>query len=252
MGIDPIVRFPGHFMFNYKNRGACKTLVGEVTLYFFMVNDPDSRWDEGSLQTFKGVCSTAIKSLERQAGEYGARLNIKYAFDSVTTDDTIGFGSWRAVIGDALGKYSFESVDEFQAFYEKKYSLDDSCIILAFNKKIRGFASVTTEGYADLGECCVVGKNPSQFRHTSIMHEVLHQFGAKDYYYPELLKDSAKLHIGDSVMMTAGCERIDPLTAYLVGWTNEIDSASEYFLRVTSHYTQKDIDEVIRAEHRRK
>lgn len=251
MGINPLEMFPKHFMLNYKNRGACKTLVGNVAFYFFAVNDPESRWDEVSLQGFKSVCNMAISCLERQAREYGASLKIKYAFDSVTTNDKVGFGNWRDIINSALGKYSFKSVDEFQEFYEKKHGLDDSCIILAFNKKLRGFASVATEGYTDFGECCFIGKSQALFRHTSIVHEVLHQFGAKDYYYPEPLKESAKLHIGDSVMMTAGCERIDPLTAYLVGWTDEVDMRSGYFLRVTSNYTQKDIDDAIRAEHRR-
>ena len=64
----------------------------------------------------------AISCLERQAREYGASLKIKYAFDSVTTNDKVGFGNWRDIINSALGKYSFKSVDEFQEFYEKKVS----------------------------------------------------------------------------------------------------------------------------------
>ena len=82
----------------------------------------------------------------------------------------------------------------------------------------------------------------------SIMHEALHQFGAKDFYYPQSLKILAETFFGESIMLAHSCDKIDPLTAYLIGWTNSVDFSTEAFLRTTSSYTQEDLYEACRKE----
>lgn len=70
---------------------------------------------------------------------------------------------------------------------------------------------------------------------------VLHQFGAPDLYYPKAVHKLAKRHFPFSIMVNSNGFIIDPLTAYIIGWTNELDRVPAMILEKTKHITREDI-----------
>jgi len=244
--------FPNHFMLSYKNKGASKALVGEVGFYFFLISDLESKWDTRSIKKFENSIVKAILLLEKQAKNYGIDLDIKYAKEVISIGEKIQRENWRTALYKAIGKYSFKTVDEFQEYYEKKYKLNDSCVILVFNKDHRSYASVASSKRPKTTECSIIGKEKgfitSAFSHTTIMHEILHQFGAQDYYYPASVQKNAQLYIKNSIMLWSDHETIDTLTAYLIGWTTHIDKTTERFLKSIYTITQDAIDDATNDE----
>jgi len=50
-------------------------------------------------------------------------------------------------------------------------------------------------------------------------------------------------------MATANTTYIDSLTAYLIGWTKEIDTSAVYILERTKHLTREAMIEAIQREY---
>lgn len=237
--------FPNHVMLDAKNVGTSKALVGNVGIHVYLVSDVGGYWDEKSISGFEKAISKAIKLLETKASEYGTWLKLKYTTSKVFVEEFIERGNWVTAMETAIRKSSFKSVEHFKKCYEEKHGFDDSCIVLAFNRTFRSYASEADSMCPDSSECCVVGRKEglftSNFSEGTIMHEILHLFGAKDFYYPIEIKVYAKGCFKRSVMLDTDCKAVDPLTAYLVGWKKHIDEETRLFLNLTKHLTRIDI-----------
>ena len=92
----------------------------------------------------------------------------------------------------------------------------------------------------------MVGRDRCGFTSFTIEHELLHQFGAVDLYYPKEVVEIAKLFLPKSIM-NDGYE-IDPLTEYLIGWKESLSYNAALFLARTQHFTVEYINQAIADE----
>ena len=235
---NPIEAFPGHYIFNYKNQGPSKALAGKVGIHIFFVDDAKSSWDKHALEDFELARLKARLNLETKAIIFGKTLNIEYTIHSFCCNQDIDHTNGRALLQNILDKYSFKSVADFQKYHEKRYNLNDSCILIALNKPLRSFATSASSYHPHTSEFCVIGHSGYPL-HTTIMHEILHQFGAKDFYYPDAVQKSADRYIKKSIMLNPKYETVDSLTAILVGWIDFVDDSAGKFLEATSMLTQE-------------
>lgn len=88
------------------------------------------------------------------------------------------------------------------------------------------------------------------YRHAGALnHEMSHIYGTKDYYYMDDVKSQAGRLLGEGIVYGGGDEtRMDPLAAYLVGWTNTLSPEAEEFLDYISKYTKAEWDAARNAE----
>ena len=128
---NPIEAFPGHYIFNYKNQGPSKALAGKVGIHIFFVDDAKSSWDKHALEDFELARLKARLNLETKAIIFGKTLNIEYTIHSFCCNQDIDHTNGRALLQNILDKYSFKSVADFQKYHEKRYNLNDSCILIA-------------------------------------------------------------------------------------------------------------------------
>ena len=120
--------------------------------------------------------------------------------------------------------------------------------MFVFNKPFRsGAVSVDWQSRMH-GEMSIIS---SEYTKHTIVHELLHQFGAVDLYYPREVNDLIQKMNYASVMATTASLHIDSLTSYLIGWTEEIDAAAVQILERTKHFTREYMFSAIRREHQK-
>lgn len=230
-------KYVPHFLTNAINKGDCRTLTGDVAITILLVNDPVTKWDSESLKTFKSEVSTATTKLKEQAKEYNVSLNLsvkyitctsKYNTPNITEDST----NWRE---SALKSAKLPTSDKVTETLKKEYSAKEVPVIFATNQDGRSYANVCTSSKGF--EAAMIYKNQADYR-----HELLHLFGAKDYYYPKKLTELIKKYYKTSIMLGTYGDDIDNLTAYTVGWTKKLSSASNTIIKETANITQAQIE----------
>lgn len=237
--------FSDHLFLSFREIGGSKKLVGDVIVIVFFVNDNESSWNEDAKKEFKEKHISAMQLLLKMAKEQGVNLKIRNAFGDMAINDTCTKDNYLNWSDSAVKQYKANSINEYQKIYKSHYKCDECPIMFVFNKPFRSCAisvNPLTQKYAELSiisDDCRTG---------SIIHEPLHQFGAADLYFPAELKDFVKSINYQSIMLSSDIHCIDSLTAYLIGWTNEIDSSAARILRRTDHYTFDLLSELIERE----
>ena len=213
-------------------RGASVRLCGNVALISCLMRHHRDSFDPATLTQYYAALNQAISFLQKEAARYGAPLSIKgYKFD-VDTPPNADPRDGYALIADFLGKASME---EAQATYEKKYGVEEAPFLLVFDAKRRSFS--WKQDRRPTNEISVIFQEQNGFSWKCIAHELLHQFGAQDFYYPQQVKACAEAYLGESIMGARLAERVDDLTAYLVGWKSTVDEKTYRFLKDTMWMT---------------
>lgn len=237
--------FEGHCLLRNKNQGVTKVLRDDVIVIVFYINDTESCWTDADIAQYRAEHDIAMKRLMADASKRGVPLKIRTASCQLNVPCVCGNEScdW---IKTAISLYRKGSAGEYQEYYEEKYDCDEAPIIFALNKNLRSFASTAEERYPTWDEYSVVGRDYCGFTSFTIEHELLHQFGAVDLYYPKEVIEIAKLFLPQSIM-NDGYE-IDPLTEYLIGWKENLGYNAALFLARTQHFTVEDIYQAISDE----
>lgn len=223
-----------HYYLGMRNTGPSRTLTGDVIVIHILINDMRSSWLYGShVAEYQYAADRMGSYLMYEAARSGQNLSVRSVFCQVNlpifADQS---GNW---IPTAFACMGFPNAASMQHYYEQQYHCSEAPIIFALNCPMRSFASVNnTRSYFRQDEFSVV------FRHTTglfeprvLAHELLHQFGATDYYYPQVTVNAAYRYFPYSIMFQNGDE-VDDLTRFLIGWTDEITPRAMAFLRETS------------------
>lgn len=240
--------FEGHFALSAKNTGCTLRCCGRVVLRFFLVNDCESRWDPAAVLNFKSVVSDVSDVLVRAARKEYLCLEIVPAY----VHRQLGVGicasgkdvSWVREIYT-----SSQCVVTDQDRFRQEAGCDESPILFVLNKNFRSSArsaSVTASGDRGAEEWSIIGFNntPSgdaSFAKRTLLHEILHQFGAVDLYYPERVRLAAERQLGQSVMGLGSSLTIDDLTKVLIGWRRTFTERTMRFLSDTASVTAAEI-----------
>lgn len=239
-----------------KNAGCSLRLRGKVVLITFLVNDGESEWNQKSEKAAIEMLKSACARLMSESGLGKKEFQITYACCKVSIPRVLSRKTSKKCAIDVLRQFGYSSVQEYQRHYEEKFSRDETAVTFLFNKDFRSYAysidkaSGTVEEEHPNGEEYSITSfdaNNITGSERTFLHELLHQFGAIDYYYPEIVKIKAEKYLPNSIMN--GGETIDDLTRYVIGWDESLSDVAHEFLKSIKLVTVEDVDFARREEY---
>ena len=238
--------YENHFALRAKAKGCSTTLLGNVCLVTFFVNEEMSAWHSQEIKCCKDALKEIQTILQDQSQLSQNRFQVSYALDVVSVQLNFDRDAHNKLETNVLQQYGdYDNSAAYQKHYEEKFQKDEAPVVFVLNRDFRSFAfssekktpseSETSSNEASFVSFC---DNAKSFVRTYI-HELLHQFGAIDLYLPEKVKEVADKHLPNSIMN--GGDQIDPLTRYLIGWDEVPQAAAIQFLEETKDITADDI-----------
>lgn len=225
------------FLLKARNRGASKKLLGNVAIFTFFMHRKESDWSDARKKEYFAALNEAKRWLENEAQRYGVDLKITSYNSTVPVSQNADSHDGYSLIRKFLAEYT---VEQAQEYYEKSFNVDETPFIIAFDEHGRSFAVKEYENSPyNRQEISVVLNCRESFSYKTIAHELLHQFGAVDYYFPNEIKQLAGQYFVNSIM-GVGDPEIDDLTAYLIGWKDTISNHSYWFLKKTMWFTEEE------------
>lgn len=228
-----------HILLTSRREGGCDVLIGTIKPIIIFVNDTAGQWSEIEKQESRKLCMDAINDIIQDAQLYGRVLTINPEFITATTVEyyqTEENDAWMDEVFDSAGLPENGIVNDA---LEQKYGVDEAPLVFLTKQSGRAHANniLGTEYvmmYDDL--------SASAFR-----HELYHLYGAKDYYYPDDVKNVAKDMFAESIMLEDN-GKVDALSAYILGWTDIPSEIAMKFIEKTSHVTTDDVVESLEKE----
>ena len=229
-----------HIYLRNIEQGSCKKLMGNVACTVVFINDTESSWTAEAESEAKKALIDQEQMLEREAALHGVTLDINFYYSTTSVNVKIPIGSEDSVwLEDAVKGAGLDPFDSAPEKLKRKYSADEAPIVFAINKEGRSNAH---QQYYNATEYCTVYESDMD----SFSHELLHLFGANDYYYPSTVTLLCEQHLGDSIMNNG--EAIDSLTAHVIGWTDEPDEAAEKFLSGSRLVSEATIEQAHKSD----
>lgn len=238
-----------------KNAGCSVKLRGKVVLITFLINDGESHWDKQTEGMAIDMLRSACNRLMNESKLNKEKLQVVYACCQVTIPYVVTRKNSGKCTTDVLRQFGYNTVREYQSHYESRFSRDETAVTFMFNKNFRSYAQSVDRvagsdenEFTDGEEYSIVSFDKSNIpgSERTFLHELLHQFGAIDYYYPEVLKIKAEKHMPNSIMN--GGELIDDLTRYIIGWDEQLSGAAMNFLEVIKGISAEEIEFARRKE----
>ena len=239
---EPVSNIPAKYEDNHYLRGVgdgyCETMTGEMLVIFLFVSDPTDGWTEAERAEAEPALLDELRTLLAEAQSYGAELNIHYVFMSVSIASEFN-SDWDAVDWkkEAMINAGLEAGYNDQRTLERDDNVDQAPVVFLVDEPGRSFAYSYTSG-SGFENVTILDKN-----YAALRHEMCHVFGAKDMYFPKETQEAAKLYLPNGIMY-GDCEGdIDPLTAFTIGWTDELSDNALAFLEATNGLTEAYIEE---------
>ena len=225
----------------------CRTLKGNVAVVLMFTDDDQSQWTREEVFAFmRKEIMPGLDYLEKSARAWGVDLN--FAVESYSTplggyelkyEGTVNpnlhdGGSTKDVTDQCAADIGLKSNWELYSYYKAMYPDNDVIFLNFLNKAGRSYArnSLST-GYLQYSEHCVIfadhlGGSPHKrkdgSRASTVAHEILHLFGAEDFYASYERARLASDHYPDDIMLWQYDDitdnRIGECTAFSIGWTN--------------------------------
>lgn len=211
----------------HRGMGSCKALKGNIAVTVVFVDDAASNWTQQEIDEFTGELYVDISELTNQALQWGVELNI-----TIYT----GYSSLDYEVEPASASYSLGPILSSAGY--AMYNLSDSMkqetganavpFVIALNKEGRSYANQNPDE-ADI-QACYLFSGSDAFK-----HELLHLFGAADFYYHDLMSFAVSDILDESIMCDSANDHVDDLTAYLVGWTDQLTNEAETMLYIIGY-----------------
>lgn len=221
-----------HYLFQARDYGMCGKLLGSVTVQIFFVDTSDTQWEPQAQLQQQELLQLQAQQLAQEAAGYGAALELELQFRNASVDlpfsEDIDMLFADMLLSDA-GFYSGAG-----------QNLGSDPIILFLNQPGRPYAH-TARWDEDLEFACLF-QDSHAFR-----HELLHLFGAKDFYYPDAMAQLVSQYYPDSVMLDS-TNITDSFTAYLVGWTDTLTEHDLEFLEHALEVTDEEYSQASKEE----
>ena len=237
-----ISEYDGHFALKAKDKGSSRQLLGKVCIVAFFVHDIKCAWKKEEKEIMKDVLIKTVEELNRQSGLSKNKLALSYAYDDVPVQLKYERDNYMPLVREVLCQYgNYNNAAGYSAHYKAKFSKDEAPIVFFLHKDFRSFAQQHSSESADSsGELSFVSYRDNIDNCVrTLIHELMHQFGAIDYYLPAKVKAVAEKVFDNSVMN--GGLQIDPLTRYLIGWDKDPDESVFSFLEQTKDVTEEEI-----------
>lgn len=233
-----------HCLKRYKGGGICQALTGKIFWSFVYVDDAESGWSRTEKEAQDRTNVKVIQYLKEEGRKEGVYLRMFNKTWTVRVSYAMrqeNRSSWTEDFAKTAG---FPSFRDLNRSLQKQYPGGQIFFVFLVNKSGRAFASSSVnEGAADAEYCVVYRGEPG-----SILHEVLHVFGAADLYYPPQVAQAAGRILGESVMMNSDCQVLDDLTKYLIGWHRQPTAKARQLLMATAGITEQMVSDALQAE----
>ncbi len=243
--------YKDHYTMRGRDKGCSEKLRGKVTMVSFLLNDFDSAWLPEEVEEFRQVLLNSMALIKNQSGFNDNELKLSYAMDVVPLQRKFDRNEPSGeVVKAVLKQYGYESASRYHQHYETKFKKNEAPLVFVLNKRFRSFAINRDSEKKDQGsEWGFVSYEGDIDRCTrTYVHELLHQFGAVDYYVVPLIKEAANEIFPDSIMN--GGKIIDDYTKYLIGWIDEPTEKMARFLERIKDVTYEDYLEAYEADKR--
>ncbi len=213
-----------------KNSGSSFILRGKITLVSVMVFKKEKPWSETSLMRYQESMNETARFLEKEAAKYNINLIVDNEFLSYEISEEFNPDRGYKVISKLFDN---KSIDEVQRNFEKQFKCNEAPIIIAYDLPGRSYATRQDRDGQYVDEVSTIFRTGQRFNSKIIVHEILHQFGAADFYFPEKIRILANKFLGNSIMDSHNEEVVDDLTAYLVGWKTTVKKNTYKFIKKT-------------------
>lgn len=231
--------------------GTCHSLTGKQTVVLFFMDDNESSWSAEEIVEFTNeIIIPALEFLQNQAEQWNVDLtfNIKrystplsndlnMVYNSSVIKDLSISGSTKDLPEQVATIFGFNSELECLAALIEEYENESVIPLMLINKDGTAYArNQLVEGIIGHMEHSVIFTDPlgypvgswkySERRSATTAHEILHLFGAEDYYLDDdRMQLAEKYYINDIMLLDSyrlSQLNIDKATAYYIGWTDEI------------------------------
>ncbi len=226
------------------NDGSCYDMTNSVCYLVIFLNDSVSSWTEDEKSQF--ISTKFLPSLHFiniKAMEYDVKLNSIYqtfntdrdlTFDGDMEDDVVTNGvKWNLfpLIAAAMG---YNSVKKMNSSLKKEFQVDQIAYLVVMNKEGRSYKHSYHLSSSNKIEFCIFFDDSINYQNdycgSTIAHEILHLFGAEDFYNPygdlpkraELSDELYPNDIMNHSYSNINDAEIGAFTAYTVGWSDKL------------------------------
>lgn len=215
-----------HVYLTGRSNGNCLSLTGRAALLCVFVNDESSVWTEEAKAEAMKEFERGAEMIKSEAARYGAEAEpvLTYCEGTVEYPDS---NWWLDLLLEDIG-YKSESWAREKVARDAEAA--SSAVVVCYNDPERSYA-YQAQTSTSVERAMLFERDAFTFA-----HEILHMFGAVDYYFPEETEKAARSILGESIM-NDDVAVIDSLTAYLVGWTDVPSEEALEFLRETADLT---------------
>ncbi len=225
------------------NVGSCYNMQEDLCYYIIFLDDEESQWTNEDKEIFvnKKFLPT-MKFLSQQASKYNTEISTDYktiekkvTYDGVMESETRENGGQYNILTQVAKSMGYDSHWEMTHTLRKELNVKQVAYLIAINKNGRSYKHTHPYGpFEKPTEFCIFFSQSIGYTDTTcystIGHEILHLFGAEDYYssagnYPERNKLATMLYPADIMFATANDindKNIGAYTAYSVGWIDEL------------------------------
>lgn len=231
--------------------GSCRQLEGNPYVLFIFLDDDVSSWsEEGVLTYLNTLCKPALDYIEGYADTYGVRLDFRYGYYATYGHphkpvkyngviETFNEGTTsKDILDQAAASLGFSSKEQMHERLMEYTGQDQIAYVVMLNKGGRSYSHCYARNYSRAAESSgkdyqleysviYTGFTDTSYDSASdtVCHEMLHLFGAEDYYYPESRQNLARQVYPKDIML---CDMSDlqyfelgEFTAYTIGWLDQ-------------------------------
>lgn len=227
----------------------CRKLEGNPVVVLLFMDDDESHWNADEISTFtEEHILLGLNYLENNAKKWGVDLDFvveshsthlgayELKYEGIVNTNLYVGGSSKDVLDQAAQDMGCDSNWELYSYYKSKYPNDDIIFLNFLNKSgISYTRHAISTGYLEYSEHCVIfadywGFPPETRKYGSraatVAHEILHLFGAEDFYSSSAREALANKLYPNDIMLWQYDDINDNLigdyTAFSVGWTTMV------------------------------
>ena len=206
---------------------------GHVLIELVFVTDRRTLWLQSEMDNFTDVCKQALSSLDRLAAAAGVPLSFSIFNGRFQTDRILDPNNLTAevdqIYNDYLRQNGFTLYEDYMNARKRVVKADEVATVFVLERHFRAFART-----GDSREYCALTEGDNAH---AVAHELLHLFGAVDLYFPYHVYGLTMQYFPSSLMCSYEGNEVDPLTQYLVGWTDRLSPKALEFVQQFPDYT---------------